>query len=143
MTSWDALVQFTLHCDLSTSSGNPIINLNGISPCYSRCRYIARIIPDTRPSGSLRSRKIAPGDFFPPAGEDDGLGCFFFCGEDDGGEANPVTATFRRLRLMLPFVIAPPEVKRGHFTFAKRGHYCFGLTQWQKMLLATNRNVRF
>ena len=24
----------------------------------------ARIIPDTRPSGSLRSRKIAPGDFF-------------------------------------------------------------------------------
>ena len=26
--------------------------------------YFARIIPDTRPSGSLRSRKIAPGDFF-------------------------------------------------------------------------------
>ena len=26
----------------------------------------ARIIPDTRPSGSLRSRKIAPGDFFTP-----------------------------------------------------------------------------
>ena len=26
MTDWDVIVQFILHCDLSTSSGNPIIN---------------------------------------------------------------------------------------------------------------------
>ena len=52
MTDWDVIVQFTLHCDLSISSGNAIINLNGISPCYSRCRWT------------------------PPAGEDDGVGVF-------------------------------------------------------------------
>ena len=76
MTDWDVLVQFTLYCDLSISFSNAITKFKGSSPCYGRCRYIARIIPDTRPSGSLRSRKIAPGDFFPPTGEDDGLGSF-------------------------------------------------------------------
>ena len=37
----------------------------------------ARIIPDTRPSGSLRSRPVdswRSRRFFPPAGENDGLG---------------------------------------------------------------------
>ena len=80
MTGWGVLVQFTLYCDLSISFSNAITKFKGSSPCYGRCRYIARIIPDTRPSGSLRSRKIAPGDFFPPAGEDDGLGVFVSSG---------------------------------------------------------------
>ena len=68
--------------DLSTTSRNPITKFEDSSPFYSRCRYIARIIPDTRPSGSLRSRLVyimaLPAIFSRLAGEDDGLGCFCF-----------------------------------------------------------------
>ena len=47
--------------------GNPVKKPSGVSRYHfggEAASFFARIIPDTRPSGSLRSRKIAPGDFF-------------------------------------------------------------------------------
>ena len=58
MTGWDVLVQLTLLLDLSIRFSNAVTKFICFGSCYSRCRYIARIIPDTRPSGSLRSRLV-------------------------------------------------------------------------------------
>ena len=57
MTDWDVLVQFTLYCDLSISSGSPII------------KFTVLVLVSVTAAGS------------PPAGEDDGVGGF--CKNDE------------------------------------------------------------